>query len=322
MLTGVAPPIDPRMGDLTADQMLIDDLLNSQSSSPSSSSIHHSPESTCENEGMHQTDSPTCANPAISIPPSINPNVRVLSAEHSNVSSMKDDIPQQSTNPHFNTNATPSSTRPSSLYLHCANLGDSGYFLIRNSRVVSRSVFQRDGRIVKQLAVIPPRYMGHSYCDDPPEDSSLTHCEVQDGDILVIASDGLWDNLIPPAPLFFHYIFGLMSHDGSLVNWNEQLKDKIESLAVECQWEVEREQSDYHIGSAPIEDNPFVTHNFTPPSKSTSYPVTSKRSITLVRRFCDRLIQEATSFMNTMHGKPDDLTVLVAQISKGRTNLL
>jgi serine/threonine protein phosphatase PrpC len=200
---------------------------------------------------------------------------------------------------------------PSSLYLHCANLGDSGYFLLRNSRVVSRSAFQRDGRIVKQLAVIPPRYVGHSYCDDPPEDSSLTHCEVQDGDILIVASDGLWDNLIPPPPLFFHYIFGLMSHDGSLINWNEQLKEKVESIVAECQWEADRDQKDYHLGSSEIfDENPFVGTNDNAIDKK------SKRNSSLVRKLCDRLVQEATSFMNTMHGKPDDLTVLVAQICR------
>jgi serine/threonine protein phosphatase PrpC len=91
------------------------------------------------------------------------------------------------------------------VWLSAANLGDSGYLILRRTdasaggaegsgpyRIVTASDLQRAGRSVKQLAVIPPEYMHQQYCDDSPAEAMLDAHRLQENDLLVLASDGLW----------------------------------------------------------------------------------------------------------------------------------
>ncbi|DAZ98870.1 TPA: hypothetical protein N0F65_002595 [Lagenidium giganteum] len=78
--------------------------------------------------------------------------------------------------------------------LQYSNLGDSGFAVIRDGQVVFRSEFQCYGRAPYQLAKIPPRFRCYGAIENQPSDADSGEIEVQVGDIIVLATDGVWDN--------------------------------------------------------------------------------------------------------------------------------
>ncbi|SPN96719.1 related to PTC7 - 2C protein phosphatase [Cephalotrichum gorgonifer] len=86
--------------------------------------------------------------------------------------------------------------------LDAANLGDSGYLILRLNGVHSYSQPQTHAfNTPFQLSVIPPSLLtrmttfgGRGVCD-LPRDADVTHKSLQHGDVLVFGTDGLWDNL-------------------------------------------------------------------------------------------------------------------------------
>lgn len=86
--------------------------------------------------------------------------------------------------------------------LDVANLGDSGYLLLRLNGVHAFSRAQtHDFNTPFQLSAIPPSLLarmstfgGRGFCD-LPRDADVTHRTLQHGDVLLFATDGLWDNL-------------------------------------------------------------------------------------------------------------------------------
>ena len=72
--------------------------------------------------------------------------------------------------------------------LHIANLGDSGVSIVRGGEVVfSTPPQQHDFNFPFQL--------GSDGINDPPEDAQEFAVKLQSGDVLITATDGLWDNL-------------------------------------------------------------------------------------------------------------------------------
>ena len=79
--------------------------------------------------------------------------------------------------------------------LYSANLGDSGFAIIRENQIVHRSFEQQHYfNCPFQITVIPEVFQKESNSDLPSaaEKSSFKLCE---GDFVVLATDGLWDNL-------------------------------------------------------------------------------------------------------------------------------
>lgn len=83
-----------------------------------------------------------------------------------------------------------------------ANLGDSGSVLLRLAAVHHYSVPQTHGfNTPYQLSVIPPRMraqasvFGGAYLEDSPKDAAVTNVQMQHGDVLMLATDGVFDNL-------------------------------------------------------------------------------------------------------------------------------
>ncbi|POS84759.1 hypothetical protein EPUL_003120, partial [Erysiphe pulchra] len=86
--------------------------------------------------------------------------------------------------------------------LDVANLGDSGYVLIRLNDVHSYSTPQTHAfNTPFQLAIIPLQdeyqsaVYGTPYLQDAPEKADITQKNLEHGDVFIIGSDGLWDNL-------------------------------------------------------------------------------------------------------------------------------
>ena len=82
------------------------------------------------------------------------------------------------------------------------SLGDSGFAHFRLNKVHHFSNPQTHAfNTPFQLSIIPPRILARSRVfgggplHDMPEDAGVTRHEVQHGDVLVFATDGVWDNL-------------------------------------------------------------------------------------------------------------------------------
>lgn len=83
-----------------------------------------------------------------------------------------------------------------------ANLGDSGFVHLRPNRVHAHSPAQTHAfNTPFQLSVIPQSMIrrmaafGGAQLSDLPKDADVTRHDLSHGDVLVFASDGLWDNL-------------------------------------------------------------------------------------------------------------------------------
>ncbi|TRY60556.1 hypothetical protein DNTS_026971 [Danionella cerebrum] len=79
--------------------------------------------------------------------------------------------------------------------LHTANLGDSGFLVVRGGEVVHRSDEQQHYfNTPFQLSIAPPEAVG-SVLSDSPEAADSSSFDVQLGDIILTATDGLFDNM-------------------------------------------------------------------------------------------------------------------------------
>ncbi|CAG8621072.1 8766_t:CDS:2, partial [Paraglomus brasilianum] len=79
--------------------------------------------------------------------------------------------------------------------LNAAVLGDSAFLLIRNGRVHYQSASQQHVfNFPYQLGIVPKRYRRRSAKDSPSDADQSTH-QLQDGDVILLATDGLHDNV-------------------------------------------------------------------------------------------------------------------------------
>ncbi|KAG8530852.1 uncharacterized protein KY384_004209 [Bacidia gigantensis] len=88
--------------------------------------------------------------------------------------------------------------------LTVANLGDSGFVQLRLNAVNYYSNPQTHAfNTPYQLSIVPPRVLalskafGGGPLHDLPKDAGISTHEVRHGDVLVFATDGVWDNLNP-----------------------------------------------------------------------------------------------------------------------------
>lgn len=80
--------------------------------------------------------------------------------------------------------------------VHTANLGDSGYLVVREGRVVQRSEEQcHYFNTPFQLSLPPKHFDTQNYLRDSPESAETASFTVLEGDIILVATDGLFDNL-------------------------------------------------------------------------------------------------------------------------------
>lgn len=79
--------------------------------------------------------------------------------------------------------------------LYTANIGDSGFMVVRRGRVVHKSEEQQHYfNTPFQLSLPPPGYQADVLSDQP--DSAMTdNFPVEDGDVILVATDGVFDNL-------------------------------------------------------------------------------------------------------------------------------
>ena len=79
--------------------------------------------------------------------------------------------------------------------LFTANLGDSGYLVIRKNKIISRSIPQTHGfNAPYQLSKIPNKIKHGCYADSPSQ-AAFGEFQCELGDVLLLASDGFFDNV-------------------------------------------------------------------------------------------------------------------------------
>ncbi|KAL1494512.1 hypothetical protein ABEB36_010098 [Hypothenemus hampei] len=79
--------------------------------------------------------------------------------------------------------------------LYTANIGDSGFMVVRKGRVIRRSEEQQHYfNTPFQLSLPPPGYRA-DVLSDRPESASSDNFPVEDGDVILVATDGVFDNL-------------------------------------------------------------------------------------------------------------------------------
>jgi len=80
--------------------------------------------------------------------------------------------------------------------LKSANIGDSGYIIIRDHSIIAKSELGRTpGGSPHQLSIIPLALQGVGIINTPLSDSELLEHQICPGDIIILATDGLWDNI-------------------------------------------------------------------------------------------------------------------------------
>lgn len=88
--------------------------------------------------------------------------------------------------------------------LHTANLGDSGFVIIRDNKIIHRSQEQQHYfNSPYQIAILPLNSSllnnfsnnNNNLINDSPNSASVNSIELNEGDLIVLATDGLWDNM-------------------------------------------------------------------------------------------------------------------------------
>jgi len=82
--------------------------------------------------------------------------------------------------------------------LYAANLGDSGFAVYRDGEVIHRSTEQQHYFNTPYQLSLPPQPASgsnSSMLQDSPEVADASSVLLEEGDIIVLATDGLWDNL-------------------------------------------------------------------------------------------------------------------------------
>uniref|UniRef100_A0A1I7TM84 Protein phosphatase n=1 Tax=Caenorhabditis tropicalis TaxID=1561998 RepID=A0A1I7TM84_9PELO len=78
--------------------------------------------------------------------------------------------------------------------LYSANLGDSGFMVVRNGKIISKSREQvHYFNAPFQLTLPPEGYQG--FIGDRADMADKEEMDVKKGDIILLATDGVWDNL-------------------------------------------------------------------------------------------------------------------------------
>lgn len=79
--------------------------------------------------------------------------------------------------------------------LYTANIGDSGYMVVRRGEVVRRSAEQQHYfNTPFQLSLPPPGHQ-QDVLSDQPDSAMRDSFPVEDGDVILLATDGVFDNL-------------------------------------------------------------------------------------------------------------------------------
>jgi len=81
------------------------------------------------------------------------------------------------------------------LKLYTANIGDSGFLVVRQGEVVHRSQEQQHYFNTPFQLSLPPTHLQSEVLSDRPESADSYEFSVEDGDVILLATDGIFDNV-------------------------------------------------------------------------------------------------------------------------------
>ncbi|XP_023329847.1 protein phosphatase PTC7 homolog [Eurytemora carolleeae] len=81
------------------------------------------------------------------------------------------------------------------LKLYTANIGDSGFLVLRQGEVVHRSQEQQHYFNTPFQLSLPPPELQSEVLSDRPESADQYEFSVEDGDVILMATDGIFDNV-------------------------------------------------------------------------------------------------------------------------------
>ncbi|KAJ8923115.1 hypothetical protein NQ315_001668 [Exocentrus adspersus] len=151
--------------------------------------------------------------------------------------------------------------------LYTANIGDSGFMVVRRGRVIRRSEEQQHYfNTPFQLSLPPPGYQQDVLSDRP--DAAITdNFLVEDGDVILVATDGVFDNL--PQNLIVNELVKVQG---------ERCANRLQMVANSIAW-MARNLSFDETFISPFAESAFANG------------------------------------INTIGGKPDDITVILATVA-------
>lgn len=82
--------------------------------------------------------------------------------------------------------------------MRAANIGDSGYMVVRGGRVVHRSHEQQHYFNTPYQLSLPPPGHDRNVLSDRPESAETSEFSVECGDVILVATDGVFDNVPEP----------------------------------------------------------------------------------------------------------------------------
>lgn len=151
--------------------------------------------------------------------------------------------------------------------LYTANIGDSGFMVVRHGKVIHKSEEQQHYfNTPFQLSLPPPGYQANVLSDQP--DSAITNnFPVEDGDVILVATDGVFDNL--PQSLLIKELCKVQG---------ERCASRLQTVANSIAW-MARNLSFDETFISPFAESAFANG------------------------------------INTIGGKPDDITVILATVA-------
>lgn len=79
--------------------------------------------------------------------------------------------------------------------VYTANIGDSGFIVVRKGEIIHKSEEQQHYFNTPFQLSLPPPGHGHNVLSDSPESADTLSFPVKDGDVILVATDGVFDNV-------------------------------------------------------------------------------------------------------------------------------
>ncbi|XP_015910093.1 protein phosphatase PTC7 homolog [Parasteatoda tepidariorum] len=95
--------------------------------------------------------------------------------------------------------------------LYTANIGDSGFLVMRNGQIVYRSEEQQHYFNTPFQLSLAPANINEHVLSDSPETADTSSLPVEEGDLILLATDGLFDNL--PESVIVQQLSKLRDHN-------------------------------------------------------------------------------------------------------------
>ncbi|XP_059099105.1 protein phosphatase PTC7 homolog isoform X2 [Tigriopus californicus] len=115
------------------------------------------------------------------------------------------------------------------LKLYTANIGDSGFLVVRRGEVVHRSQEQQHSFNTPFQLSLPPSEMASDVLSDHPESADRYEFNVEDGDVIMLATDGIFDNV--PDSLLVDEISAKVSSPDLVAPSHDELTARLQQCA-------------------------------------------------------------------------------------------